>query len=547
MGFLGISGNTWKKVGKVALKAAPIVAAPFTGGASLLALGAGTGALSGALGGGGWKGALLGAGLGAIPGGGAGGAVAGGAAKAGLKEIAKGVAKGAATNFATGTATGLATGQGVKNSFAAGGQGALSGVGTQGAGGFGQAAKTIGTGVAKNVGGSFAARGLQQAGVPGALAAQGGNVFSNYLGNQFTSPATRGTTNPAIGSFLPQPQAPASPASGAGGGWKNALMQAGTGALTGAFNGSGGGTTAPPTGSGTGAGGAGAAKPPTWLEKYGPLIAQGAGVAIGGYVGKKAQQSAAQRSPEEQAALAGAQRSADQAGQLGGQLAQRGLNYQEKPAQYFQSLLGGNRAAMSQAVAAPTAQLTGTYRGATRALDQAGVRGAARDQAVGDLNRDRASKIASLTTGVQPYAAEQLAGMGRDTLGQAPGLIGTAGNIYGGLLGQGNANRINARAEGERTASAIGGLARDMGEVVFRRPQAGAVQAPPSTSTSGRMAPMPPEPLGASTARPNTVSLPGSVPLGAAPAPTPSWRGVPNRPPPGYPFGSQTGDYRPWG
>ena len=154
MGFLGIKGDTWKKIGKIALKAAPIVAAPFTGGASLLALGAGTGALSGALDGGGWKGALLGGALGAIPGGGVGGAAAGGVAKAGLKEIAKGVAKGAATNFATGTATGLATGQGLKNSLQAGGQGALSGLGTSGTGGFQQAAKTVGKNVAMNVGGS---------------------------------------------------------------------------------------------------------------------------------------------------------------------------------------------------------------------------------------------------------------------------------------------------------------------------------------------------------------------------------------------------------
>ena len=58
----------WKKLGKIAAIAAPIAAAPFTGGASLALIGAGAGAASGALSGGGLKGALLGAGLGAIPG-----------------------------------------------------------------------------------------------------------------------------------------------------------------------------------------------------------------------------------------------------------------------------------------------------------------------------------------------------------------------------------------------------------------------------------------------------------------------------------------------
>jgi hypothetical protein len=64
----------WKKLGKVAAFAAPIVAAPFTGGASLALIGAGAGAAGGLLNGGGLKGALLGGALGAIPLGGAAGA-----------------------------------------------------------------------------------------------------------------------------------------------------------------------------------------------------------------------------------------------------------------------------------------------------------------------------------------------------------------------------------------------------------------------------------------------------------------------------------------
>lgn len=61
-------GGFWRTLGKVASVAAPIVAAPFTGGASLLAIGAGAGAANGLLSGGGVKGALMGAGMGAIPG-----------------------------------------------------------------------------------------------------------------------------------------------------------------------------------------------------------------------------------------------------------------------------------------------------------------------------------------------------------------------------------------------------------------------------------------------------------------------------------------------
>jgi len=62
------------KVGQVAAIAAPIVAAPFTGGMSLAAIGALSGAAGAKLSGAGWRGTLAGAGLGAIPGlGGAGG------------------------------------------------------------------------------------------------------------------------------------------------------------------------------------------------------------------------------------------------------------------------------------------------------------------------------------------------------------------------------------------------------------------------------------------------------------------------------------------
>lgn len=84
----------WKKFAKIAIPIGAAVAAPFTGGASLAALGAGAGAAEGALSGGGWKGALLGAGLGGATAGlgsglggsagGAAGSAASGATKMGL-------------------------------------------------------------------------------------------------------------------------------------------------------------------------------------------------------------------------------------------------------------------------------------------------------------------------------------------------------------------------------------------------------------------------------------------------------------------------------
>jgi hypothetical protein len=98
----------WKNVGKIASIAAPIVAAPFTGGASLALIGAGSGAASGLLNGGGAKGALIGGLLGGATagiGGGAGNAAKGATsvAKAGvgstLKTVGTNLAKDAAGGF----------------------------------------------------------------------------------------------------------------------------------------------------------------------------------------------------------------------------------------------------------------------------------------------------------------------------------------------------------------------------------------------------------------------------------------------------------------
>lgn len=60
------SGGFWRTLGKVASFAAPIVAAPFTGGTSLALIGAGAGAANAALSGKGLGGIALGAGMGAL-------------------------------------------------------------------------------------------------------------------------------------------------------------------------------------------------------------------------------------------------------------------------------------------------------------------------------------------------------------------------------------------------------------------------------------------------------------------------------------------------
>jgi len=208
------------------------------------------------------------------------------------------------------------------------------------------------------------------------------------------------------------------------------------------------------------------------------------GSVIGGiFGGKKATSSAMKRSPEEAMALGGAQGAGTAlAGQgksqfdLGTGMVQQGQQTLAQPTNYYQKLLGGNRALASQAVAAPRGAITDVYRGAERSLEQGGVRGAARDVAKGELGRQRAGQISSLLTGVQPGAAEALTGVGQTQTGQGAGMAGQgigatgqAGNIFANLLGQGARNREYGRSEGEafmsgrkEGESGFGGLIFDL-------------------------------------------------------------------------------------
>jgi hypothetical protein len=493
MGFLGISGKTWGKLGKLALKAAPVVAAPFTGGTSLLALGAGTGALSGALEGGGWKGALLGGGLGAIPGGGGAGAAAGSAAKVGTKQALGTVAKNLGKNI------GLNLGMSAAGRFLPGGGGG----GGQNV--YQQFLPQQGPG---QVGGGMNTSGWKGALVNAGLGALGGAGGQGFLP---TTPGSRGTPGILGGGPGPYTTGPYNPGAGMGwpGGAGPATQLPGFGGL---FGGGGGAIPASPGRPGVatalpGFGGlfgggvpaapnAPAQQGPGFWDKWGPAIIQG-GAAVGGILGaRQAQRSAMKRTPEEEAALTGARGAATGAaglaGELGGQarsILGESRPYITQPANYYQTLLGGNRAAMTQAVAPGIASVTDIHRGEERALERMGLRGAARDVAAADIARRRASEIAALTTGVQPAAAAALAGLGGNLMGQAQGLYqtggglyGTTGNIYSDLLRQGQAHRQWAAEEGRGTGAAIGGFVRDIGEA-WPRNQPAPYGLPPQPRT----------------------------------------------------------------
>jgi hypothetical protein len=161
--------------------------------------------------------------------------------------------------------------------------------------------------------------------------------------------------------------------------------------------------------------------------------------------------------------------SQQQQGQIGGQLQQQGaqLFQQGMPALqnatgYYSTLLQGNRGAMNQAVAGPTAQITSLYRGAERGLDRGMIRGGVRDVARAELGRDKANSLAQLTTGVQPMAAGALGALGGGAVSAGMGGTANAGQLFGSLAhSQQNSRQLSAgidRQNGQDMGASIGTL-----------------------------------------------------------------------------------------
>lgn len=193
-----------------------------------------------------------------------------------------------------------------------------------------------------------------------------------------------------------------------------------------------------------------------------PWIVKGGSLLGGWLAGRHAQNAALQRSPEEQTALTGAQTAASGLNTTGTQLNTQGAGATQQSLGYYEKLLGGNRATMAEATAAPRAAITDEYRGATRNLEHSGIQGAGRDLATAELNRDRVGKIAGLTTGQQGGAASAISDIGTNLISQGGARMGAAGSLYGNLLGQGQTNRTNAQQTGAQTGSSIGSFLFDI-------------------------------------------------------------------------------------
>lgn len=193
-----------------------------------------------------------------------------------------------------------------------------------------------------------------------------------------------------------------------------------------------------------------------------PAIIGAGGSIVGGLLGHKASQQAQQRSPEEQALLNSQTQAINQGRQQSAQMFGSAMPAINQTLGYYRALLGGNRAQMGLATAGARGSIADTYKGATRGLVASGVRGGVLDQAKADLARDRTRAIAGLTSGVQPMAAQGLAGTA------APLVSGTIANNAAGLsatnalLGNEMQNRQIGQQAGQQTGAGVGALIADL-------------------------------------------------------------------------------------
>lgn len=186
-----------------------------------------------------------------------------------------------------------------------------------------------------------------------------------------------------------------------------------------------------------------------------PIIAAGIGTAGSIYAANK------MAGATKDATAASSQIAQQQLG-LANRLLASGMPKVDAASGYYNTLLRGDRSAMRQAVAGPTAALTDQYRGAERSLERSGVQGGVRDLAKAELSRDRANSIAQLTTGQQGKAAASLADLGTNLIaGGGTNLSGAAETAGGVMRSKIGASQFQYGAD-QQTGAAVGSLIFDI-------------------------------------------------------------------------------------
>jgi len=179
---------------------------------------------------------------------------------------------------------------------------------------------------------------------------------------------------------------------------------------------------------------------------------------IGGIASNKAAKNASKLSPSEQGALNEQTSGAAQQRTQASELYSKFMPYYQQAAGYYGTLLGGNRAALGQQMMPERQGINDAYAGAQTRLDRSGVQGGVRDQAIANMNREKAGRYATLLGSARSGAAGSLASMSSGAVNAGQSGLAGAMNTQGQISQTGLYNR----AYGNQQGLAAGQSAADM-------------------------------------------------------------------------------------
>lgn len=115
---------------------------------------------------------------------------------------------------------------------------------------------------------------------------------------------------------------------------------------------------------------------------------------------------------------------------------------------YYQTLVGGSRGAMAQAIGPEAEMIAAGYRGAARQIEGPALRSGIAASALADLQRAQAGDIGQLIQRVRPQAAAALGALGQGGIQLGQAATGQALSPYQNLLG--------AAIQGEQFGAGLG-------------------------------------------------------------------------------------------
>jgi hypothetical protein len=148
---------------------------------------------------------------------------------------------------------------------------------------------------------------------------------------------------------------------------------------------------------------------------------------------------------------------------VGGNFLRSSQNAFQAPTSYYSSILSGNPAAVSGALAPELSQLNAGYRNARTQLDQFAPMGGGRASMISQLPFEQQSAITNLIAQQRALAAQGLTGIGGTMGGIGANLVGIGTNAAGIMGSQAFEQALRNQQVGQSVGQGIGSIIAGMG------------------------------------------------------------------------------------